>query len=269
MLVRTLFTGISRGSESLVFRGEVPESEYQRMRAPFQTGNFPSPVKYGYINVGVVEKGPPALLDKTVFCLYPHQTVFHAPVASVFPLPDGVPPQRAILAANLETAINGLWDATPRVGDRVAVVGAGTLGCLMAWLLARIPGLGVELIDVNEDKRSVAQTLGAGFASPDDAAPEADLVIHCSASESGLNTALELAGIEARIIEMSWYGQRPDLITVGRSISCQTAVDSLLTGWDGGEPAAPALEYPTTHGAGPRTARRARSRSAHNRGRLF
>lgn len=215
--VRTLYTGISRGSEALVFRGEVPQSEYQRMRAPFQSGDFPSPVKYGYINVGVVEAGPASLVGQRVFCLYPHQTLYHAPLEAVYPLPDDVPAERAILAANLETAINGLWDATPRLGDRVAVIGAGTLGCLMAWLLSRIPGVSVQLIDINTDKKAFAEQLGVAFAIPAQGDGDADLIIHCSAAEAGLTTALDLAGFEARIIEMSWYGERLVSLPLGES----------------------------------------------------
>ena len=213
--VRTLYSGISRGSESLVFRGEVPPSEYQRMRAPFQDGDFPSPVKYGYINVGMVEHGPTSLMGRTVFCLYPHQTVYHAPADAVYRLPDDVPAERAILAANLETAINGVWDATLRIGDRVAVIGAGTLGCLIAWLVGQVPGVCVELIDIDASKQAIARALGVAFVSPDKAAHEADLVMHCSASEAGLKTALVLAAFEARIVEMSWFGERAVTLPLG------------------------------------------------------
>ena len=234
--VRTLYTGISRGSESLVFRGAVPPSEYQRMRAPFQAGNFPSPVKYGYISVGTVENGPPELTDRNVFCLYPHQTRYHAPADAVYPLPDDVPAERAVLAANLETAINGLWDATPRIGDRVAVVGGGTLGCLIAWLLGQIPGVSAELIDINPDKREAAQALGVGFAVPGQATPEADLVVHCSATQAGLTTALELAAFEARVVEMSWYGDKQVSIPLGEGFHakrlsiCSSQVGTVASG---------------------------------------
>ena len=219
-----------------MFRGAVPPSEYQRMRAPFQSGHFPSPVKYGYINVGTVEHGPAELTDRTVFCLYPHQTRYHAPADAVYPLPDDVPAQRAILAANLETAINGLWDATPRIGDRTAVVGAGTLGCLVAWLLGQIPGVATELIDINVDKRSVAHELGVGFALPGEATPQADLVVHCSATQTGLTTALELAAFEARVVEMSWYGDQQVSIPLGEGFHakrlsiCSSQVGTLATG---------------------------------------
>lgn len=213
--VRTLVSGISRGSETLVFRGEVPASEYDRMRAPFQAGDFPAPVKYGYVSVGEVEHGPPALLGRTVFCLHPHQDVYQVPAAAVHPLPDGVPPGRAVLAANLETALNGLWDAAPRIGDRIAVVGAGTLGCLTAWLAARIPGCQVELIDVDPDRAASAAALGARFRTPETATGEADLVIHASGAPAGLVTALSLAGYEATVTELSWYGTRDVTLPLG------------------------------------------------------
>lgn len=213
--VRARFSGISRGSETLVFRGEVPASEYQRMRAPFQAGDFPAPVKYGYISVGEVEDGPPELLGRTVFCLHPHQDRYQVPAEAVHLLPHGVPPGRAVLAANLETAVNGLWDAAPRLGDRVAVVGAGTLGCLTAWLAGRIPGCAVELIDVDPGRAAVAKALGAEFRTPGAATPEADLVIHASGSPSGLATALGLAGFEAHVVELSWFGDKQVPLPLG------------------------------------------------------
>jgi len=216
-VVRTLFSGISRGTETLVFKGAVPRSEFERMRAPFQAGAFPAPVKYGYSNVGVVESGPAALAGRHVFCLYPHQTRYVVPAAALHVLPDDLPPARAVLAANLETAVNGVWDAAPRVGDRVAVVGAGTVGCLVAWLAARVAGCEVQLVDVDARKSAVAARLGVGFAVPAGAARDADLVVHASGSESGLATALELAAFEATILEMSWYGDRRPALPLGEA----------------------------------------------------
>ena len=111
---------------------------------------FPGPVKYGYVSVGEVVEGPPmcSAAGACSACI-PHQTSYVVPAEAVRPLPQGVPAERAVLAANLETAINGLWDADPRIGDRIAVVGAGALGCLVAWLAGRIPGCEVELVDTN------------------------------------------------------------------------------------------------------------------------
>ncbi len=226
VIVEALYSGISRGTESLVFSGRVPPSEYTRMRAPFQSGDFPAPVKYGYASVGRVVEGPSALLGRIIFCLHPHQTRYVVPASAVHPLPDDVPPDRAVLAANLETAVNGLWDGAPAIGDRIAVVGAGTVGSLVAWLAAAIPGARVELIDVDGDKRRLAETLGVRFASPETASPDADLVIHASGAPEGLATALALAGFEAKIVEMSWYGDRPVAIPLGGAFHSRRLVIS-------------------------------------------
>jgi 2-desacetyl-2-hydroxyethyl bacteriochlorophyllide A dehydrogenase len=217
IVVRALYSGVSRGTESLVFNGRVPASEYQRMRAPFQAGEFPFPVKYGYTSVGRVEDGSRELHDRNVFVLYPHQTRYVVPAQSVYVLPDDVPPERAVLAANLETAINGLWDARPQIGDRIAVIGAGTVGCLVAWLAARVPGCKVELVDINPRRRSIAQALGVPFAQPETVADDQDLVIHASGSSAGLDVALRIAGFESTIVEMSWYGDLTVPMPLGQS----------------------------------------------------
>jgi threonine dehydrogenase-like Zn-dependent dehydrogenase len=217
VLVRTLYSGISRGTEALVFQGLVPASERERMRAPFQAGDFPGPVKYGYSSVGRVEEGPPGWRDRDVFVLYPHQTRYIVPAQAAFVLPPHVPPSRAILAANLETAINGLWDAQLAIGDRVTVIGAGTVGCLVAWLAARVPGCDVELVDVNPQRAPIAAALGARFAALEAAAPDADLVVHASGSPAGLELALRLARFEATIVEMSWYGNREVPLRLGEA----------------------------------------------------
>jgi len=213
--VDTLYSGISRGTEALVFDGRVPAGEYARMRAPFQAGDFPTPVKYGYSNVGTVAAGPAALVGRKVFCLYPHQTRYVVSADAVHVLPEGLPPGRAVLAANLQTAVNGLWDAAPGIGDRICVIGAGTVGCLVAWLAAHICGCRVELVDVDPAKASVAARLGVAFRLPADAQADADLVVHASGNPDGLATALEIAGFEAAIVELSWYGDRPAELMLG------------------------------------------------------
>jgi threonine dehydrogenase-like Zn-dependent dehydrogenase len=200
-----------------VFNGLVPVSEYARMRAPFQAGEFPGPVKYGYASVGEVEQGPADLKGRHVFVLHPHQTRYVVPAAAAHVLPAHVPPARAVLAANLETAINVIWDAQPQVGDRVSVVGAGTVGCLVAWLAGQIPGCQVELVDVNPDRAAVARALGVGFAAPAAAAAEADLVVHASGSPDGLARACTLAAFEATIVEASWYGNRVVPLALGEA----------------------------------------------------
>jgi 2-desacetyl-2-hydroxyethyl bacteriochlorophyllide A dehydrogenase len=215
VVVRALYSGISRGTESIVFNGRVPPSEHERMRAPFQAGVFPAPVKYGYASVGVVEQGPRGLQGRNVFALYPHQTRYVVPAAAVHAIPEDVPPARAVLAANLETAINGLWDAAPRVGDRITVIGGGTVGSLAAWLASRIPGCDVELVDTNARRAGVAEALGVRFASPEQARPDADVVVHASGSSAGLATALRVAGFEATVVELSWYGAKDVTVPLG------------------------------------------------------
>jgi threonine dehydrogenase-like Zn-dependent dehydrogenase len=218
--VRTLHTGISRGTETLVFAGLVPRSQYDVMRAPFQEGDFPGPVKYGYLNVGVVEQGPPHLRGRLVFCLRPHQTRYVVPAASVVLVPDGVPPERAVLAGTVETAVNALWDAAPLVGDRVAVVGAGMVGCCVARLLSGMPGVRTTLVDVDPSKGAVAAALGVPFALPSEVGADLgthDLVVHTSASAAGLELSLGLLATEGEVVELSWYGDREVSIGLGGS----------------------------------------------------
>lgn len=217
VLVEALFSGISRGTEALVFGGHVPPSEWQRMRAPFQVGEFSGPVKYGYASVGRVERGPANLVGRLVFVLHPHQTRYIVPAAAAHLLPDGVPAGRAVLAANLETAVNGIWDARLQVGDRVSVVGAGAVGCLVAWLAGRVPGCDVELIDVSPARAAVARALGVRFRVPEDATEEADVVIHASGRAAGLETALRLAGEEATVVELSWFGDERVSLPLGQA----------------------------------------------------
>lgn len=208
LLIRSTASAISRGTESLVFRGEVPASEWQRMRCPFQEGEFPAPVKYGYSTVGIVEDGSRDMLGHRVFCLHPHQDRFIIPRDAAIEVPAGVPDRRATLAANVETAINGLWDASAGPGDRIAVIGAGVVGCLAAALAARLPGAEVQLIDIDPARGKIADKLGCRFASPPQADPEADIVVHTSGAPEGLTTALTIAGFEATVLELSWYGTR-------------------------------------------------------------
>ena len=215
--VRALRSAISRGTESLVFAGRVPASEFERMRAPFQDGDFPAPVKYGYLSVGVVEQGPADLAGRTVFCLYPHQTEYVVPATAVVPVPDGVPAERAVLAGTVETAVNALWDAAPLVGDRVAVVGAGMVGCCVARLLAGIPGVRVTLVDIDPGRAEVAAALAVSFADPADAPGGCDLVVHTSATGAGLRRSLELLGPEGTVLDLSWYGDTPVTLPLGEA----------------------------------------------------
>ncbi|MGI5379477.1 zinc-dependent alcohol dehydrogenase [Streptomyces sp. CA-251387] len=224
VLVRSLYSGVSRGTETLVFRGGVPESQHAAMRAPFQEGEFPAPVKYGYLSVGVVEEGPEELVGRTVFCLHPHQTRYVVPASAVTVVPDSVPARRAILAGTVETAVNALWDAAPLIGDRIAVVGGGMVGCSVAALLARFPGVRLQLVDADPGRAKVAEALGVGFATPDEALGECDLVVHASATEQGLARSLDLLTAEGTVLELSWYGDRQVSLPLGEAFHSRRLV---------------------------------------------
>ncbi len=225
-LVETLFSGVSRGTEKLVFEGRVPETEWERMRAPSQGGNFPFPVKYGYAAVGRLDSG------ELVFALHPHQDRFRASKAMLLPVPSDVPADRAILAANMETALNIVWDAGVGPGERVAIIGAGVVGALVGWLCASLPGTEVHLVDINPGRRTLAEALGCGFALPEDAPTNCDRVIHSSATSAGLIRALDCAGLEATVIEASWYGNQTMEVALGGAFhSSRLRLISSQVGW--------------------------------------
>ncbi|MCR0981276.1 zinc-dependent alcohol dehydrogenase [Roseomonas populi] len=215
VLVRTLASGISRGTERLVFHGRVPESERARMRGPMQGGEFPFPVKYGYAAVGVVEDGPEEWIGQRVFCLHPHQDRFVAPITLCSVVPDRVPEWRAVLAANMETALNVVWDAQPLPGERALVIGAGVVGLLCAWLLSRFPAMELAVADPDPLRAPVAQRLGLRLVAPEDAPGNRDLIVHASGNPEGLRTALRCAGFEARILEASWFGSADCTLPLG------------------------------------------------------
>jgi NADPH:quinone reductase-like Zn-dependent oxidoreductase len=210
-LVRTLASGVSRGTEALVFTGHVPPSQRDAMRAPLMEGTFPFPVKYGYSAVGTDPEG------RRVFVLHPHQDLFLAPGTMCIPVPDAVPSRRAVLAANMETALNVLWDAAPLAAERITVIGAGVVGLLTASLLARIPAAQVTVVDINPARAAPAARFGCVFADPAEAPANQDLIVHASASEAGLRLALDRAGFEGRIVEASWYGDQAPAVPLGEA----------------------------------------------------
>jgi threonine dehydrogenase-like Zn-dependent dehydrogenase len=214
-----LWSAISRGTERLVFEGRVPASEAGRMRAPFQQGAFTFPVKYGYCAVGRVEAGPSEWRGATVFCLHPHQERFTVPLSALRRAPPALPARRAALAANMETALNALWDSGAGPGDRIIVIGAGVVGLLVAALASRLPGAEVTTVDTDLSRARVAESLGARFVAASDVGPGetdvADVVFHTSAAPAGLATALDCAGQEATVVELSWYGEGPVAAPLG------------------------------------------------------
>jgi threonine dehydrogenase-like Zn-dependent dehydrogenase len=221
VLVQTRYSAISRGTEALVTQGRVPISQHDAMRCPFQQGSFPFPVKYGYCNVGVVEAGPAPLLGRHVFCLFPHQTRYVVPAMAVQPLPEALDPRRAVLTANVETALNALWDAALLPGERVVVIGAGVIGCLIAGLARQLPGAEVTLVDIDAAKAGIAAALGVPFRTSIADHPPADCIFHAAAAPAALAGALAVAGFEARIVEVSWYGDKLVKLPLGEAFHSQ------------------------------------------------
>ncbi|MEO1206144.1 MAG: zinc-binding alcohol dehydrogenase [Pseudomonadota bacterium] len=213
--VNTEFSGVSRGTERLILKGAVPEAEWAHMRAPLQCGEFPFPIKYGYCATGIVQLGPNELIGRRVFCLHPHQDVFNAPIEMLVPVPECVAAKRAVLAANMETALNGHWDAGSGPGDTIAVVGAGVVGLLVAAVACGITGSQTHVIDPNPARRDIAQALGATFHTEAPSELGADVVFHTSASDAGLSSAIALCGVEAKLIEMSWFGDQKTSVPLG------------------------------------------------------
>lgn len=213
--VATRYSAISRGTERLVANGEVPESEWDRMRAPFQAGAFPYPVKYGYSATGIVTAGSDAILGKTVFCLHPHQDHFQVAEDMLVEVPDGIPAKRATLAANLETALNAHWDAGTAPGDKILIVGAGIVGLLVGYLAQRMAGASVAITDIDLGRAPLATALGLTFVAPDSVPTGNRITFHTTATGAGLETAINAAAFEGRIIELSWYGARAATLRLG------------------------------------------------------
>jgi hypothetical protein len=214
-LVRTLYSGVSRGTERVVHEGRVPERVADLMQAPHQEGDFPGPVKYGYLSVGTVEEGPEEWRGKTVFSLHPHQDFYIVPTSQLTAIPADVPARRAVLTGIVEVAINALWEAGPRLGDRVAVVGGGLVGGVLATLLRKYPLGRLQLVDADPEKRNLAEKLSIEFAEPEDAANDNDIVFHCSASNDGLKLSLQLAGDDSDVIELSWFADKEVTLPLG------------------------------------------------------
>jgi threonine dehydrogenase-like Zn-dependent dehydrogenase len=215
--VAARYSGVSRGTERLVLRGRVPASEHQRMRCPHQEGVFTFPVKYGYALVGVIADGPNARIGEDVFVLHPHQREAWVPLTDVHTLPADLPPRRAALAANMETALNVVWDASIAPGDHVLIVGAGVLGLLIAGIIARIPGTVVTVTDIDPARAVVGEKLGAAYAALGRTPEDQDVVIHTSGTTEGLRVALASAGTEACVVEASWYGDKDISVSLGEA----------------------------------------------------
>lgn len=213
-VVQTLFSAVSPGTERLVALGKVPAALREEMACPYMGGGFPFPVKYGYSLVGEVIDGPPKLRGRRVHILHPHQDVCVVRVEDARPLPDSLPPARATLASNMETAVTAAWDSGVVLGERVLVVGFGIVGALVAHVLGRGPAVEVEVVDRRPDRRRLAEAMG--FRASGAPGPDAyDLAFDTSGSPSGLQAAIDAVGVEGRVVAVSWYGTEPARLALG------------------------------------------------------
>ena len=226
--IQTLFSGISHGSEMTVYRGDVPASLSLDATLPTLQGTFEFPVKYGYASVGrVIDFGADVtgvLEGDLVFAFNPHETCYTVPAGVVIKLPRELNPRIGIFTANVETALNALLDATPRLGERVLVIGQGVVGLLITQLVRRAGASLVITSDLHESRRQLSQLAGADVTL--DPSTEritervhaltggvgADVVIEASGEPRVLDEAIGAAAQEGRVVIVSWYGtKRADL----------------------------------------------------------
>ena len=220
-VVKSICSGISQGTEQLVYSEAVPESIQHQMRCPYMGGDFPFPIKYGYSLVGEVVEGPENIVGRNVHMLHPHQDYGCVHPRDIYLLDDGILPEKAILASNMETAVNAVWDSQVTLGDRVLVVGFGNVGSLVARILSLSMGVEMFVTDTSALKRSMAQKMGFNVCEISQLKEEFDISFNVSASADGLQTAIDAVGYEGKIIELSWYGNRAVSLQLGGDFHIQ------------------------------------------------
>jgi threonine dehydrogenase-like Zn-dependent dehydrogenase len=215
-VVRAMFSAVSPGTERLVADGKVPVALRKEMRCPYMGGNFPFPVKYGYSLVGEVVQGPVELRGRKVHVLHPHQDVCVVRSEDVRPLPDDLPPARATLASNMETAVTAAWDSGVALGERVLVVGFGIVGSLIARIFGLGPAVDLEIAEKRPDRRRLAESMGFR-ATGRPSAESFDVAFDTSGTPAGLQTAIDSVGVEGRVVAVSWFGAEPVRLDLGGS----------------------------------------------------
>ena len=214
-LVRAVAAGISPGTERLVASGRISADQDTVMGCRYMEGSFALPVKYGYSLVGIGITG--ALQGHRVFTMHPHQTLACVQDDHTVILPDHIGDARATLFPNLETAVNGVWDAALRPAEQAVVVGAGPVGLLLAFVLRRETGTPTIVMEPDADRAAFAADLPwvGEVLSPQDADGAHDVALHASGSPAGLQSALDTVGFEGRVIDLSWYGSTPVTLDLG------------------------------------------------------
>jgi threonine dehydrogenase-like Zn-dependent dehydrogenase len=216
LLVESFFSLVSIGTERTVALGMVPPEIREQMKVPYMEGSFSFPCKYGYSLVGKIIRGPAGLKNRFVHLMHPHQDMAWVHPSSVFPLPDGIPPRRAVLAGNMETAVNALWDSEISVGDSVLIAGFGIVGALIALLASCIPGVAIVVLETNEKRRSLAAKLGFDlFENFRTGNTPFDAALNTTGDENALQICIDNTGFESQVTEVSFYGTKAVSVRMG------------------------------------------------------
>ena len=216
VLVRTLVSGISAGTELHVYRGDISEGVLLDESLPSLQEPFRYPATYGYASVGeVVDDG------RRVFAFQPHVSHYVAREDELYDVPEDLSSEAAALWPSVETAVNLVLDARPLVGERVLVVGQGVVGLATTSILSRFPLGELWTVDPIESRRAASKRCGAASSFHPDEADAAgvlerfDLTIELSGSAEGLNLAIGAAGFEGRVVVGSWYGDKSVSVDLG------------------------------------------------------
>ncbi|MDY6844853.1 MAG: zinc-binding alcohol dehydrogenase [Thermodesulfobacteriota bacterium] len=258
VVIETLYSGISHGTEMLVYRGQVPQGLKLDLSIPTMEGSFSFPIKYGYSNVGrVVKTGKGVetlLVDDLVFVHAPHETIYVIPEDSAVKLDHGIAPELGIFIANLNTALNCILDSEFRFGENVIIFGQGVIGLLLTQLFKRAGASCIFTIDTIAKKRALSLQVGADISfdpEKDDIVSEirrhtrgvgADLAVEVSGSPEALEMALKVVAFESTVIVASWYGNKRVPLTLGnefhrgrikiKSSQVSTMSASLIPRWN-------------------------------------
>ncbi len=229
VLVETICSAISAGTEMLVYRGQFPHLADAHDNV---SSDLNYPLAYGYACVGIVRETGKHIdkswRDKLVFAFHPHASSFNIGPSSLIPIPDSLKPETACFLPNMETAVNLVQDAAPILGERILILGQGAVGLLTSSLLGEFPLEALSTADFYKLRREASARIG-GITSFDPnsvnfrntltsiSPKKFDLTFELSGSPAALNDAIELTTFSGRIVIGSWYGQKQAALDLGGS----------------------------------------------------
>ncbi|MEL6989426.1 MAG: zinc-binding alcohol dehydrogenase, partial [Bacteroidota bacterium] len=210
LLCKGLYSLISIGTENLVASGKVPFQMFESMRVPYMQGDFGLPVNYGYSMIASVQH-PENDSSKLAHVMHPHCNSFYAKSGDLFYLDEDTNLVAATFIANMETAINAIWDSQVQVGDKVLICGYGVIGALIAEILNSMPGIQVTILELNDARKQIAFQKSFNTELESDY----DVCFNCTAHEDALQICIDHSAYESKIIELSWYGIKAVNVNIG------------------------------------------------------